>query len=111
MHRFTAPYASRPDEGRGRGVGGPGRGEERVPQLGAGRLALRPRVELCQEHARLEEAFVDLGGLEGMIHISELAFHRVKHLSLLHISEPTRLLSISYAVFCLKTKHNNNPTQ
>src|SRR5678815_4551915 len=26
----------------------------------------------------------------------------VQHLSLIHISEPTRLLSISYAVFCLK---------
>src|SRR5678815_4839391 len=25
-----------------------------------------------------------------------------QHLSLIHISEPTRLLSISYAVFCLK---------
>eukprot|EP00658_Telonema_sp_P-2_P027813 TRINITY_DN2141_c0_g1_i21.p2 TRINITY_DN2141_c0_g1~~TRINITY_DN2141_c0_g1_i21.p2 ORF type:complete len:138 (+),score=25.56 TRINITY_DN2141_c0_g1_i21:991-1404(+) len=31
-------------------------------------------------------------------------------LSLIHISEPTRLLSISYAVFCLKKKkkHNTN---
>ena len=29
-----------------------------------------------------------------------------KHLSLIHISEPTRLLSISYAVFCLKKKCN-----
>src|SRR5674536_384959 len=28
-------------------------------------------------------------------------------LSLLHISEPTRLLSISYAVFCLKKKKKN----
>eukprot|EP00658_Telonema_sp_P-2_P034975 TRINITY_DN25494_c0_g1_i1.p1 TRINITY_DN25494_c0_g1~~TRINITY_DN25494_c0_g1_i1.p1 ORF type:complete len:409 (+),score=94.95 TRINITY_DN25494_c0_g1_i1:91-1317(+) len=28
-------------------------------------------------------------------------------LSLIHISEPTRLLSISYAVFCLKKKINN----
>eukprot|EP00658_Telonema_sp_P-2_P034021 TRINITY_DN24876_c0_g1_i1.p1 TRINITY_DN24876_c0_g1~~TRINITY_DN24876_c0_g1_i1.p1 ORF type:complete len:247 (-),score=61.72 TRINITY_DN24876_c0_g1_i1:78-818(-) len=28
-------------------------------------------------------------------------------LSLIHISEPTRLLSISYAVFCLKKKKNN----
>ena len=28
-------------------------------------------------------------------------------LSLIHISEPTRLLSISYAVFCLKTKNKN----
>eukprot|EP00658_Telonema_sp_P-2_P061628 TRINITY_DN5031_c0_g1_i12.p1 TRINITY_DN5031_c0_g1~~TRINITY_DN5031_c0_g1_i12.p1 ORF type:complete len:160 (-),score=19.62 TRINITY_DN5031_c0_g1_i12:37-516(-) len=29
---------------------------------------------------------------------------RWTHLSLIHISEPTRLLSISYAVFCLKKK-------
>eukprot|EP00658_Telonema_sp_P-2_P081124 TRINITY_DN8234_c0_g1_i2.p1 TRINITY_DN8234_c0_g1~~TRINITY_DN8234_c0_g1_i2.p1 ORF type:complete len:157 (+),score=48.48 TRINITY_DN8234_c0_g1_i2:142-612(+) len=28
----------------------------------------------------------------------------IKWLSLIHISEPTRLLSISYAVFCLKKK-------
>mgnify|MGYP007068786347 CR=1 FL=1 len=28
-------------------------------------------------------------------------------LSLIHISEPTRLLSISYAVFCLKKKNKN----
>eukprot|EP00658_Telonema_sp_P-2_P037387 TRINITY_DN26895_c0_g1_i2.p1 TRINITY_DN26895_c0_g1~~TRINITY_DN26895_c0_g1_i2.p1 ORF type:complete len:156 (+),score=32.18 TRINITY_DN26895_c0_g1_i2:225-692(+) len=32
------------------------------------------------------------------------ALHR--ELSLIHISEPTRLLSISYAVFCLKKKKN-----
>src|SRR5678815_3677345 len=30
----------------------------------------------------------------------------VVDLSLIHISEPTRLLSISYAVFCLKKKKN-----
>eukprot|EP00658_Telonema_sp_P-2_P063886 TRINITY_DN52715_c0_g1_i1.p1 TRINITY_DN52715_c0_g1~~TRINITY_DN52715_c0_g1_i1.p1 ORF type:complete len:158 (-),score=47.40 TRINITY_DN52715_c0_g1_i1:70-543(-) len=29
-------------------------------------------------------------------------------LSLIHISEPTRLLSISYAVFCLKKKKNEH---
>ena len=29
------------------------------------------------------------------------------NLSLIHISEPTRLLSISYAVFCLKKKNKN----
>src|SRR5678816_4310369 len=29
----------------------------------------------------------------------------VRRLSLIHISEPTRLLSISYAVFCLKKKN------
>ena len=37
---------------------------------------------------------------------------RSQILSLIHISEPTRLLSISYAVFCLKKKkkkqHKNN---
>eukprot|EP00658_Telonema_sp_P-2_P076769 TRINITY_DN6793_c0_g1_i1.p1 TRINITY_DN6793_c0_g1~~TRINITY_DN6793_c0_g1_i1.p1 ORF type:complete len:270 (-),score=40.70 TRINITY_DN6793_c0_g1_i1:96-905(-) len=32
---------------------------------------------------------------------------RAQTLSLIHISEPTRLLSISYAVFCLKKKKNN----
>ena len=31
----------------------------------------------------------------------------VQLLSLIHISEPTRLLSISYAVFCLKKKKNS----
>src|SRR5674536_384874 len=30
-------------------------------------------------------------------------------LSLIHISEPTRLLSISYAVFCLKKKNQHHP--
>eukprot|EP00658_Telonema_sp_P-2_P000182 TRINITY_DN10059_c0_g1_i1.p1 TRINITY_DN10059_c0_g1~~TRINITY_DN10059_c0_g1_i1.p1 ORF type:complete len:102 (+),score=39.30 TRINITY_DN10059_c0_g1_i1:178-483(+) len=38
--------------------------------------------------------------------------NRLISLSLIHISEPTRLLSISYAVFCLKKKkkkQNQNP--
>src|SRR5678815_3201511 len=33
-----------------------------------------------------------------------LGFALTWYLSLIHISEPTRLLSISYAVFCLKKK-------
>eukprot|EP00658_Telonema_sp_P-2_P082612 TRINITY_DN8765_c0_g1_i12.p1 TRINITY_DN8765_c0_g1~~TRINITY_DN8765_c0_g1_i12.p1 ORF type:complete len:138 (+),score=36.32 TRINITY_DN8765_c0_g1_i12:105-518(+) len=36
------------------------------------------------------------------------AFVYVFSLSLIHISEPTRLLSISYAVFCLKKKKKKN---
>ena len=39
--------------------------------------------------------------------------HQYKYagkLSLIHISEPTRLLSISYAVFCLKKKKHINKT-
>src|SRR5678816_1710064 len=35
-----------------------------------------------------------------------LADKAANELSLIHISEPTRLLSISYAVFCLKKKKN-----
>src|SRR5678815_2460142 len=35
---------------------------------------------------------------------SDAREHRLHMLSLIHISEPTRLLSISYAVFCLKKK-------
>src|SRR5674536_4829 len=34
----------------------------------------------------------------------KLLFEGLEFLSLIHISEPTRLLSISYAVFCLKKK-------
>ena len=49
----------------------------------------------------------DLSGLIAAdstpIQISDLAN---LPLSLIHISEPTRLLSISYAVFCLKKKTN-----
>src|SRR5674536_376385 len=46
---------------------------------------------------------------------TKLARILTRSLSLIHISEPTRLLSISYAVFCLKkkkkkpNKHNSLP--
>eukprot|EP00658_Telonema_sp_P-2_P051849 TRINITY_DN3995_c0_g1_i2.p1 TRINITY_DN3995_c0_g1~~TRINITY_DN3995_c0_g1_i2.p1 ORF type:complete len:588 (-),score=191.64 TRINITY_DN3995_c0_g1_i2:23-1786(-) len=41
--------------------------------------------------------------------VQQAMFHPTKayFLSLIHISEPTRLLSISYAVFCLKKKKKN----
>eukprot|EP00658_Telonema_sp_P-2_P001386 TRINITY_DN10520_c0_g1_i2.p1 TRINITY_DN10520_c0_g1~~TRINITY_DN10520_c0_g1_i2.p1 ORF type:complete len:294 (+),score=64.18 TRINITY_DN10520_c0_g1_i2:195-1076(+) len=39
--------------------------------------------------------------------LKEHVLNHPKHLSLIHISEPTRLLSISYAVFCLKKKKKN----
>ena len=46
------------------------------------------------------------------LRVSELVEVKVEHLnldlSLIHISEPTRLLSISYAVFCLKKKKKKN---
>src|SRR5678816_4783021 len=70
------------------------------------RVDLRRRAEIENEDARfVVPAFRD--GARG------LCGHQLRHrkpqraecahlLSLIHISEPTRLLSISYAVFCLK---------
>src|SRR5678815_5437563 len=41
------------------------------------------------------------------VHLPDMKNYAVYRLSLIHISEPTRLLSISYAVFCLKKKKKN----
>jgi small subunit ribosomal protein S1 len=48
-------------------------------------------------------AFVDLGGVEGMVHISELAFERVRH--------PSDLLSVGQQVevAVLRVDQTNNP--
>src|SRR5450756_81643 len=50
--------------------------------------------------------FTLIGGKPGEMRRSEVVQHVVNHtsyhLSLIHISEPTRLGMISYAVFCLK---------
>src|SRR5678815_6196623 len=62
------------------------------------RLAEREVAE--SEVAQHFDLFAD-----GRLRLEELdaLFDRhVEDLSLIHISEPTRLLSISYAVFCLK---------
>ena len=47
-----------------------------------------------------------VSGITGLLIGSYLSIvtGQVSTLSLIHISEPTRLLSISYAVFCLKKK-------
>src|SRR5674536_152692 len=44
------------------------------------------------------------GGDDAVLGEGPLERAQSLHLSLIHISEPTRLLSISYAVFCLKKK-------
>eukprot|EP00658_Telonema_sp_P-2_P076923 TRINITY_DN6844_c0_g1_i2.p2 TRINITY_DN6844_c0_g1~~TRINITY_DN6844_c0_g1_i2.p2 ORF type:complete len:118 (-),score=48.19 TRINITY_DN6844_c0_g1_i2:46-399(-) len=44
---------------------------------------------------------------ENTIYLVRASGNKVWYLSLIHISEPTRLLSISYAVFCLKKKKKN----
>eukprot|EP00658_Telonema_sp_P-2_P027366 TRINITY_DN21143_c0_g1_i1.p1 TRINITY_DN21143_c0_g1~~TRINITY_DN21143_c0_g1_i1.p1 ORF type:complete len:666 (-),score=155.24 TRINITY_DN21143_c0_g1_i1:45-2042(-) len=45
-----------------------------------------------------------LGRISAVSFDAEESVRRSQMLSLIHISEPTRLLSISYAVFCLKKK-------
>src|SRR5674536_391276 len=51
--------------------------------------------------------------LKGYVLIETNAFETVEQaiqgLSLIHISEPTRLLSSSYAVFCLKKTNTKTP--
>eukprot|EP00658_Telonema_sp_P-2_P040071 TRINITY_DN28674_c0_g1_i2.p1 TRINITY_DN28674_c0_g1~~TRINITY_DN28674_c0_g1_i2.p1 ORF type:complete len:447 (-),score=118.64 TRINITY_DN28674_c0_g1_i2:67-1407(-) len=42
-----------------------------------------------------------------VVYVSHDGADQEEGLSLIHISEPTRLLSISYAVFCLKKKKSN----
>src|SRR5678815_3999645 len=56
-------------------------------------VAITEVVRPIQSSARLNK-----GAIESCL------VYMTLYLSLIHISEPTRLLSISYAVFCLKKK-------
>src|SRR5678815_358606 len=69
---------------------------QRIAELALGPLAarLRERVATIQT----------VGGCGALRLGAEILKATRKELSLIHISEPTRLLSISYAVFCLKKK-------
>jgi small subunit ribosomal protein S1 len=93
----------------------------RRPNLVVSRRALleeEQRLQAQETRARLEEgavlkgrvtslkdfgAFIDLGGVEGMIHISELAFGRVKH--------PQDVLSVGQEVevAVLRIEQTDNP--
>ena len=55
---------------------------------------------------RLTKRLSDLKAFLVLSPFSEKALSP-EDLSLIHISEPTRLLSISYAVFCLQKKNNH----
>ena len=48
--------------------------------------------------------------LDAELHQHQVRWHWVKGLSLIHISEPTRLPSNSYAVLCVKKKNKHNIT-
>src|SRR5678815_2470506 len=65
-------------------------GSEFLESLAAG--ATPPHCLLLDAH------MPHMSGLEVQRHVVDAGLK----LSLIHISEPTRLLSISYAVFCLK---------
>eukprot|EP00658_Telonema_sp_P-2_P016056 TRINITY_DN16220_c0_g1_i6.p1 TRINITY_DN16220_c0_g1~~TRINITY_DN16220_c0_g1_i6.p1 ORF type:complete len:314 (+),score=94.41 TRINITY_DN16220_c0_g1_i6:120-1061(+) len=62
------------------------------------------RTDLCNTHGMNSRDIAEacVAGRMGSSRTVEL--ERYEKLSLIHISEPTRLLSISYAVFCLKKK-------
>eukprot|EP00658_Telonema_sp_P-2_P042383 TRINITY_DN30416_c0_g1_i1.p1 TRINITY_DN30416_c0_g1~~TRINITY_DN30416_c0_g1_i1.p1 ORF type:complete len:107 (-),score=31.19 TRINITY_DN30416_c0_g1_i1:66-386(-) len=62
----------------------------------------------CHNHVEAHALRAILGEemeRQGLDHL-EIDWALDRQLSLIHISEPTRLLSISYAVFCLKKKKN-----
>src|SRR5678815_2591767 len=74
-----------------------------------GRLAWRERragAEHVEEHPVKVQAVqeIELGDVDQIDtgEPTDLHAYGLLHVSLIHISEPTRLLSISYAVFCLK---------
>eukprot|EP00658_Telonema_sp_P-2_P008044 TRINITY_DN13008_c0_g1_i6.p1 TRINITY_DN13008_c0_g1~~TRINITY_DN13008_c0_g1_i6.p1 ORF type:complete len:146 (-),score=13.04 TRINITY_DN13008_c0_g1_i6:66-503(-) len=65
-------------------------------------------ISIVAIHPQLHLIFLNIAlfGILGQHHLQQLPplFRGLIILSLIHISEPTRLLSISYAVFCLKKK-------
>eukprot|EP00658_Telonema_sp_P-2_P068802 TRINITY_DN57783_c0_g1_i1.p2 TRINITY_DN57783_c0_g1~~TRINITY_DN57783_c0_g1_i1.p2 ORF type:complete len:112 (+),score=35.31 TRINITY_DN57783_c0_g1_i1:212-547(+) len=58
------------------------------------------KMKYCKKVERDESYYASCKGLVE----TNMTSYLKQNLSLIHISEPTRLLSISYAVFCLKKK-------
>src|SRR5678815_1839104 len=83
-----------------------------VPARGSDTMRLAKSVKFREEkfggvlfETRSEKVFT-LNPTAAAV-VREIQAGRPEHeLSLIHISEPTRLLSISYAVFCLKKKNS-----
>eukprot|EP00658_Telonema_sp_P-2_P009894 TRINITY_DN13697_c0_g1_i3.p1 TRINITY_DN13697_c0_g1~~TRINITY_DN13697_c0_g1_i3.p1 ORF type:complete len:263 (-),score=56.65 TRINITY_DN13697_c0_g1_i3:28-816(-) len=82
-------------------------------------------VGTCRDYLRFSQCLLNGGELDGVRILGRktvqlMSQNRLgqdpasglhRDLSLIHISEPTRLLSISYAVFCLKKKKKNEKTE
>eukprot|EP00831_Metopus_contortus_P038375 TRINITY_DN30187_c0_g1_i2.p1 TRINITY_DN30187_c0_g1~~TRINITY_DN30187_c0_g1_i2.p1 ORF type:complete len:123 (+),score=30.62 TRINITY_DN30187_c0_g1_i2:17-385(+) len=64
----------------------------------------KERIRTCFEE-RIDKTFSQANRSSGPL------FSIAEELSLIHISEPTRPLYISYAVFCLKKKKNTSTTK
>src|SRR5674536_16778 len=92
--------------------GAPGVHPEEVGQLRshADPLALVEQDDEAGGHLLLVRSTGD-EQLAGQRHDQRGGLAGGRGLSLIHISEPTRLLSISYAVFCLKKKNTKKPKQ
>src|SRR5450756_2747049 len=88
------PTRSRAGQGRAEGHG------ELVEQPVRGDLAEQVRASLAEHPAKAAGG----QGVESLPEIDVLLAGHDHVLSLIHISEPTRLGMISYAVFCLKKK-------
>src|SRR5678815_2832236 len=74
--------------------------------VGALSLSYRYRSGKCSREliTRILPPLRRLRSIIGAVSAHEYCVDIGNSLSLIHISEPTRLLSISYAVFCLKKK-------
>ena len=69
----------------------------------------RHKKEISTEPSEMrEEPYQEEGFLKADAGSGEV-YEQIQKLSLIHISEPTRLGMISYAVFCLKKKNKNPP--
>jgi|GEM_PF-6664819 len=60
-------------------------------------------VNITKNFTMTADVYLDENGYNSLA--EEGDYLKLKGLSLIHMSEPTRLLSISYAVFCLKKKN------
>src|SRR5678816_4631912 len=80
-----------------------------VPHAGLGTAGfeqtLNPELDVRCDADLFVDRLYQIGDADGPeVYVAAQTSRFVCDMNLIHISEPTRLLSISYAVFCLKKK-------